>query len=105
MFCKSQLQRECSNPNQLHARLAHLMHLLSHAKYLYIRHIYIYHMLFYFLLLYTWLILLILLADISENPGSFDIESSSDCDISNDSLELFIFENIFSVVHYNIQSS
>ena len=49
-----------------------------------------------FLLLYKWLILLILLADISENSGPlFYIESSSDCDISNDSLELFIFENIF----------
>ena len=55
-------------------------------------------------LLYTWLILLILLSgDISENPGSSDTESS-DSNISKDSLDLSIFENNFSVVHYNIQS-
>ena len=68
----------------------------------FIRHIY--HMLCYFSLLYTWLIILILLSrDISESPGPSDTESS-DSDISKDSLNLSIFENIFSVVHYNIQS-
>ena len=61
-------------------------------------------MLCYFSLLYTWLILLILLSgDISENPGPSDTESS-DSDISKDSLDLSIFENNFTVVHYNIQS-
>ena len=41
--------------------------------------------------------------DISENPGTSDTESS-DSDTSKDSLDLSIFENNFSVVHYNIQS-
>ena len=68
----------------------------------FIRHIY--HVFWYFSLFNTWLILLFLfLGDISENPGPSDTESS-DSDISKDSLDLSIFENNFSVVHYNIQS-
>ena len=54
-------------------------------------------------LLYTWLILLILLSGDIENPGPSDTELS-DSDISKDSIDLPIFENNFSVVHYNIQS-
>ena len=55
-------------------------------------------------MLYTWLFLIILLAgDISENPGS-GTESSSSSDSTNDTLELSLFENHFSVVHYIIQS-
>ena len=58
----------------------------------------------YFSLLYKWLILLILLlGDISESPGPSDTDSS-DSDISKNSLDLSLYENIFSVVHYNIQS-
>ena len=67
----------------------------------FIRHIY--NMLCYFSLSYTWLILLILLSgDISENPGSSGTELSNS-DISKDFLDLSMFRNIFSAVHYNIQ--
>ena len=60
-------------------------------------------MLCYFSLSYTWLILLILLSgDISENPGSSGTELSNS-DISKDFLDLSMFRNIFSAVHYNIQ--
>ena len=91
MFCKLQLQHECSTPSQLHACQAHSIPLSSQTKHFYIMH-------------YTWPILLILLSgDISENPGPSDTESS-DSDISKDSIDLSIFENSFSVVHYNIQS-
>ncbi|MCG7881047.1 MAG: hypothetical protein JAY96_05605 [Candidatus Thiodiazotropha endolucinida] len=61
---------------------------------------------YYFSSLYMWLFLLILLAgDISENPGPSDSESMTESTTSNlESFDLSIFENHFSVVHYNIQS-
>ena len=68
----------------------------------FIRHIY--YILCYFSLLYTLADPInSVFGDISENPGPSDTDSSYS-DISKDSLDLSIFENNFSVVHYNIQS-
>ena len=52
-----------------------------------------------------WLYLLIVLSgDIEINPGPESVDLSSSCSSRTTDINLSLFEQNFSVVHYNIQS-